>query len=125
MTETIERLRALSFAERRDALEEMIVAEFKATLLMDDDEDLPLTESYFDLGFTSLRINEIKDRLEVAFGRPINTNQLFNSPTVAHLLDHLTGDVLADLFAENDVEPAQDNSDEDLWDEFMRDLHQA
>jgi acyl carrier protein len=61
-----------------------------------------MDESYFDLGFTSLRITEIKERLETAFGRPISTNLLFNSPTIEQLMDHLTGEVLAELFAEDE-----------------------
>jgi acyl carrier protein len=102
MTGTIERLRALPLAERGDALEDFVVGEFKATLLMTDDEELPLDESFFDLGFTSLRIAEIKQRLESEFGCPISTTVLFNSPTVERLLAHLTGAVLADLFAGRD-----------------------
>jgi acyl carrier protein len=126
-TPTIQVLLDLSPAERQDALEELVVTEFRATLLMADDEDLPLDESYFDLGFTSLRISEIKERLEAAFGRAISTTQLFNSPTVEQLLAHLTGDVLADLFGGADagagLAPAPAGADQ--WDDLMKDLYQA
>jgi acyl carrier protein len=82
-------LRELSFAERRDALEEILEREFKAALLMTDDDDLPFDQSYFDLGLTSLSITDLKDRFEVLFECDIDTNVLFNSPTVERLLDYL------------------------------------
>jgi hypothetical protein len=97
-TPTIERLAALPLSEREDALEQLVVAEFKATLLMSDDEELLLDESFFDAGFTSLRITEIKERLETLLGCEISTNLLFNSPTVERLLEHLTCDVLPEFF---------------------------
>ncbi len=97
-TPTIQHLRSLPWSERRDALVDVVVDQFRATLQMADDEDLPLDESYFDLGFTSLRITEIKQRLEDLLGCPVSTNLLFNTPTVDRLLAHLTEDGLAGLF---------------------------
>lgn len=94
----IERLRELPLSERREGLEELVVAEFRTTLMMADDEDLPFDMSYFDLGFTSLRITEIKERLETQLGRAISTNVLFNSPTMECLISYLADEVLADLF---------------------------
>jgi acyl carrier protein len=83
-------LRELSFAERRDALEVILETEFKAALLMTEDDELPFDQSYFDLGLTSLGITDLKERLEELFECEIDTNVLFNSPTVERLLDHLT-----------------------------------
>jgi acyl carrier protein len=94
----IERLQELPLSERRDGLEEFIVTEFRATLMMADDEDLPFDTSYFELGFTSLRITEIKERLETQLLRQISTNVLFNSPTMERLIAYLAEEVLADLF---------------------------
>jgi len=54
--------------------------------------------SFFDLGLTSLRLTEVKQRLETMLGCGINANVLFNRPTVSQLMEHLTGDVLAELF---------------------------
>jgi acyl carrier protein len=93
----IERLRELPFSERHDVLEELVVAEFKYTLMMTDEEDLPFDMSYFELGFTSLRITEIKERLETQFCCKISTNVLFNSPTVESLISYLADAVLVDL----------------------------
>jgi hypothetical protein len=95
----IERLCELPLAERRAELEELVVAEFKATLMMTDDEDLPFDMSYFELGFTSLRITEVKERLETQLGRSVSTNVLFNSPTMERLITYLTDEVLSDLFS--------------------------
>jgi acyl carrier protein len=83
-------LRELSFAERRDALEEILETEFKAALLMTDEDELPFDQSYFDLGLTSLAITDLKERFEELLGVEIDTNVLFNSPTVERLLDYLT-----------------------------------
>jgi hypothetical protein len=95
----IERLCELPLAERRAELEELVVAEFRATLMMTDDEDLPFDMSYFELGFTSLRITEVKERLETQLGRSVSTNVLFNSPTMERLIAYLADEVLSDLFS--------------------------
>jgi acyl carrier protein len=95
----IEQLQGLPLSERREGLEELVTAEFRTTLMMADDEELPFDMSYFDLGFTSLRITEIKEWLETQLGRRISTNVLFNSPTMEDLISYLADDVLADLFA--------------------------
>lgn len=108
---TIERLHELPLSERREGLEDLVVSEFKRTLMMTEDEDLPFDTSYFELGFTSLRITEIKERLETQLGCKISTNVLFNSPTMEQLVSYLTEEVLADLFSslqatdEMDVRP--------------------
>jgi acyl carrier protein len=96
--QAIERLQELPLSERREELEELVITEFRTTLMMADEEDLPFDMSYFELGFTSLRITEIKERLETKIGRRISTNVLFNSPTVERLIDYLADEVLADLF---------------------------
>jgi acyl carrier protein len=77
-----------------------VVTEFRKTLLMTDDEDFPLSESFFDLGFTSLRVTEAKQRLEERLECSISSNVLFNNPTVEQLVEYLVNDVLAELLAE-------------------------
>ncbi|MER6338190.1 acyl carrier protein [Streptomyces tendae] len=77
-----------------------MVKEFKGTLLMTHDEEFPLTESFFDLGFTSLRVTEAKQRLEERLDCSISSNVLFNNPTAEQLVAYLMTDVLADLFPE-------------------------
>jgi acyl carrier protein len=79
-------------------LESVVVDEFKRVLLMPDDEELSLSDTFFELGLTSLGLTDVKQRLEDLLGRGISSTALFNSPTVEQLMDYLTGDVLADLF---------------------------
>jgi acyl carrier protein len=97
-TETIEWLRELPGFERRDALEEILVAEFRAALMMTDDEPLSTSSSFFELGCTSLLLVEVKQRLETLLGHGISANAVFNRPTVERLLEHLTDDVLLEVF---------------------------
>jgi acyl carrier protein len=99
MAPLVAELRALPRSERREALESFVVEQFKVTLLMPEDEELPPDESLFDLGFTSLRVIEAKNRIEAAIGQAVSANVLFNSPTVAALIDHLATTALADVLA--------------------------
>ncbi|MEW2621474.1 acyl carrier protein [Streptomyces sp. NPDC048106] len=87
---TIQRLRELPRSELSEEIETIVLRKFKAVLLMDDSEDLPVDISYFDLGLTSLRLTEIRQSLEQLLDLSINVSVLFNEPTVSHLVDHLT-----------------------------------
>lgn len=127
-TEFIDRLAATPLAERGAVLEALVVAEFRSWLLMEDDDLLPLDESYFGLGLTSLGATEIKQRLEAALGRPFDSATLFNNPTVAHLLRHLRTEVLGDLFGEPPPdEPRSDrqSAEQDLLDDIFDELYRA
>ncbi|MFE5401321.1 acyl carrier protein [Streptomyces sp. NPDC056580] len=90
---TIERLRDLPRSELAEEIESIVLEKFRAVLLMDDSEELPFDISYFDLGLTSLRLTEIRQSLEQLLDLSINANVLFNEPTVAHLVDHLTQEI--------------------------------
>lgn len=118
---------ALPGSEQRAALEDLVVQDVRAALLMDDDEDLPYDVSYFDLGLTSLRLVEIRDRLEKRLGRGINANVLFNSPTVARLLDYLADDLLADVLEQpgRPAAPAAVSSDAGLARDVLGDLYRT
>lgn len=94
----IERLHGLPPSERREGLEEIVVTEFRTTLMMAEDEDLPPDMSFFELGFTSLGLTEIKERLETQLDCQVSTNAFFNSPTMERLVSYLADEVLADLF---------------------------
>ncbi|TWV57817.1 acyl carrier protein [Streptomyces misionensis] len=85
-----QRLRELPRSELSEEIETIVLEKFKAVLLMDESEDLPLDVSYFDLGLTSLRLTEIRQSLEQLLDLSINVSVLFNEPTIAHLVDHLT-----------------------------------
>ena len=77
-----------------EAVESLLVAEFRAALLMEEDEELPLDQSFFGLGLTSLRLMEVKQRVEAALGCEVSANVLFNFPTVERLVEHLVNEVL-------------------------------
>ncbi|MEU1850947.1 acyl carrier protein [Streptomyces sp. NPDC019990] len=93
-------LRELPKFDRPEALEQIVVREFKKALLMTEDEDFPLSESFFDMGFTSLRVTEVKQRLEELLECSISSNVLFNNPTAELLVSYLMTEVLTDLFPE-------------------------
>jgi acyl carrier protein len=88
-------LAGLSPLEIREEVEDVVQRMFREYLLMTQDEDLPTETSYFDLGLTSLRLSEIRARLESRLGLAVNANVLFNEPTVQRLVSYLT-DALAD-----------------------------
>lgn len=92
-TSTIDRLRELPVNEREEALEEIVVTEFKAALLMTDEDELPFDQSYFDLGLTSLGLTDLKQRIERILDCEIDANTLFNNPTVEQLLTRLSDDL--------------------------------
>ncbi|MEU2066719.1 acyl carrier protein [Streptomyces anulatus] len=82
-------LSGLSGVERREALEELVASRFKEALLMGADEELERDTSFFDLGLTSLRLNELRKELEGLLGVAIDATVLFNQPTVGRLVEHL------------------------------------
>ncbi|MEV0600173.1 acyl carrier protein [Streptomyces sp. NPDC050315] len=90
-------LHRLSRSERREAVEEILSREFRAGLLMDEAEELPWEENFFDLGLTSLRLMELKQRMETLLNCEISSNVLFNSPNLARLSEHLADVVLPGL----------------------------
>jgi hypothetical protein len=85
-------------SERGALLEALVVSEFRTWLLMSEADALPLDESYFALGLTSLGAVEIQERLESILGRRIDSASLFNNPTIDHLLIHLRSQVLSEFF---------------------------
>jgi acyl carrier protein len=92
MTETsftAEQLSALPRSERQEVLETLVLEQFKTALLMDADEELPLESGFFDLGLTSLRLIDIRQRLEELLGMGIDTTALFNRPTIDQLVAYL------------------------------------
>lgn len=57
---------------------------------MDGDEDLDLTAGYFDLGLTSLRLNDIKQQLESALEVNIDATAMLNLATLNSLIEYLS-----------------------------------
>lgn len=132
-TAALGHLLSLPLSERHEALLSLVSAEFRRVLLLEDDEELPLDRNYFDLGLTSLRLTEIKRRLETELECEISANTVFNQPTIGQLVDHLAEDVLTEVFAADDtVAPvaaptAQGGAAEEdaLLDAALKDLYEG
>lgn len=131
-TTAVQTLLDLPGAERLERLESMVVAEFRAALLMEPDEPLAVDAPYFELGLTSLRITEAKKRLELLLGVSISSNVLFNRPTVAQLTDYLAQDALPEVFAQPAATPDDEHHEHDESDDerallaaFLPELNQA
>ncbi|WP_392671506.1 acyl carrier protein [Streptomyces sp. LN785] len=92
-------------AQRRAALEAFVSREFKQALLMTDADELPLDENYFDLGVTSLRAVELRQRIEEQLGCELDTSVLFGLSTVRQVADHLVSVVLPDAVVPRRREP--------------------
>jgi len=120
---TVDELRALPATERAEILESIVVAEFKAALLMSDEDELPFDLSFFDLGLTSLGITDLKERLERLLACEIDANVLFNSPTVERLLAHLA-EVLFTGPRSGTEEPIVAGLDRELFGAALSDLYQ-
>ncbi|MGC0423497.1 acyl carrier protein [Embleya sp. AB8] len=102
-------LREMSRRERRDALEDLVVSCVRELLLMEDGEELPLDQGYFDLGLTSLRLNDMRAHLERVLDVGIDATVLFGLPTVDRLVAHLT-DQLSTERADHEL-PNRETSD--------------
>ncbi|MEU6479379.1 acyl carrier protein [Streptomyces sp. NPDC047017] len=118
-------------SERRARLASLVEAEFKRELMMDETDVLPHDQSYFELGLTSLGATDTRQRLEKAIGRPLDSAQLFNHPTVGHLVAFLATEVLPDLLAPaQEAAPAAataphqaEPSVKDLVDDVLKELY--
>lgn len=120
---TIGELRALPATERAEVLESIVVGEFRAALLMSDEDELSFDQSFFDLGLTSLGITDLKQRLERLLVCEIDANVLFNSPTVERLLAHLA-EVLFPGAGPGVEEPVMAGLDRELLGAALSDLYE-
>lgn len=85
-SEALHTLLALPKSERRSMLQQYVTDEFKRVLLMEPDENPALDVSVFDLGLTSLGLETLKQRLEKHFNCALSSTELFNNPTIGHML---------------------------------------
>jgi acyl carrier protein len=122
-------LQHLQRPDRPAALAQMVAAEFRSVLQMMPQEVLPLDESFFDLGLTSLSVEEVKQRLESSLACRVDAEVLFNHPTVQHLVAHLQAGPLADLFGAATPAPAAvsraDTEEQGLVDDMLARLYSS
>jgi len=122
------RLLGLARAERRDALSELVLEEFRRALMMFGDEELPLDDNYFNLGLTSLRAAEVKQRLEAELGCDLDTSVLFASATVRQVVDYLADVVLpraAEKVPGKNGAGGSGEARRHLVDDMLRDLYET
>jgi hypothetical protein len=124
------RLLGLPRPDRRAALAELVGREFKRALLIPADGNLPFDDNYFELGLTSLKVSEVKERLETGLGCELETSVLFASSTVRQIVDHLADVVLADGIPGSAAHAAKLDRGADpvpehrgLVDDLLRDLY--
>lgn len=84
-------------AGRRAALEELVIAEFAEILGLGDGAEFPRRTGFFDLGMTSLRLTEVRQRLTRLLGDQVSVETLFEHATMDSLLEHLATAVLPEL----------------------------
>jgi acyl carrier protein len=90
LTTALRDLRELPQSDRLEALEALVVTQFRSILLLADSDEFRVDGSFFDLGLTSLRLLEIKQNLEELLGIGIDATVLFNRPTVEQLIGYLS-----------------------------------
>lgn len=99
-------------AARPAILANLVCQQLRAVLQVAGDEALADDASFFDLGLTSLGVEELKQRLEEQFACRIDAEVLFNHPSVTDLTQHLRGGPLAQCFdAAQDVAARMARSD--------------
>ncbi|MFD8385618.1 acyl carrier protein [Streptomyces sp. NPDC059679] len=94
----VDLLLSLPRARRRQTLADLVDAEVREVLLLPDDAETGADVSFFDLGMTSLRLTELRQRLTRMLDRRIEIEALFEHPTSQGLTDHLADTVLSDVF---------------------------
>jgi acyl carrier protein len=87
------RLDGLSPAERRRALLHLVRGEVAGVIGLGSADDIEPTRAFRSLGFDSLTVLELRDRLTGATGLALPSTLLYDHPTAAALADHLDGEL--------------------------------
>lgn len=82
-------LNTLSPIEQKETIHASVSAAVKQILMFSDQEILPLNQSFFELGLSSLTLQKLKQQLQQQFDLEINMVELFNQPTVVGLVDYI------------------------------------
>ncbi|MGW3564204.1 acyl carrier protein [Streptomyces sp. NPDC000941] len=125
----VDLLLSLPRARRRQTLADLVDAEVREVLLLPEGDEMGADVSFFDLGMTSLRLTELRQRLTRMLDRRIEIEALFEHPTSQGLTDHLADTVLSDVFPGTapapSATPAPQNAQElpPMVQEILRNLY--
>ncbi|KAK1185602.1 acyl carrier protein [Streptomyces sp. NBS 14/10] len=121
----VDLLLSLPRARRRQTLAGLVDAEVREVLRLPEDAETGADVSFFDLGMTSLRLTELRQRLTRMLDRRIEIEALFEHPTSQGLTDHLADTVLSDVFPSAVHAPAPQNAQElpPMVQEILRNLY--
>lgn len=88
-TPEMTRLLELPSFERAVELELILMREIRHVLHMSEGEQLSIDASFFEMGLTSLTLNDVKQNVETRYGLEIGTNALFNAPSIRDLASYV------------------------------------
>ncbi|QSQ13844.1 type I polyketide synthase [Myxococcus landrumensis] len=86
-------LEAAAPGRRLELLRQHVSSQVSRTLGLAESERLSGHERLFDLGFDSLLAVELKNRLASSLGRNLRSTLVFDFPSVAGLVSHLSGEL--------------------------------
>ncbi|MFC4467025.1 alpha/beta fold hydrolase, partial [Streptomyces xiangluensis] len=88
-----DRLRSLSLSERESAVLELVVAEVAHVLGHSDTGEVGVTQRFLELGFTSLSLADLRNRVDRACGIQLPTSALYEHATPRALAAHLNSEL--------------------------------
>jgi acyl carrier protein len=94
----IVQLERIASTEREQWIIDYLLSKLKLLLMIDLDEHLPQNQNYFELGITSLQLQEFKQEIECDLDKTVNIEVFFNNPTINDLVAHLRNVTLKDYF---------------------------
>jgi acyl transferase domain-containing protein/acyl-CoA synthetase (AMP-forming)/AMP-acid ligase II len=89
-----QRLMQVSGRDRLPLLIQLLQQEFARVLGVSSADAVEPRRGFFEMGFDSLMVTELKTRLERALGHPLSATLSFNYPTIVSLATYLLHDVL-------------------------------
>jgi acyl transferase domain-containing protein/acyl carrier protein len=92
----VRRLAALPRAEQDRMLTDLVRAEAAATLGHASAEDIGAEQAFSDLGFDSLMVVDLRNRLNTATGLSLPVSLLFDYPTPVILAEYLRAEIFQD-----------------------------
>jgi myxalamid-type polyketide synthase MxaD len=90
----LDRLRAATPGARLPLLQNLVREHLSAIMRLDPSRALDAGRGFFELGMDSLMAVELKNRLELAFGRRLLSTLAFDYPTVEQLAGYLLNELL-------------------------------